>query len=130
EELVTAIGKVRRAFDVNHLAQAAALASLDSPDELERRRRVNAEGRAYLEQVLRDHGFAPAGPAGANFVFFEVGGDSRPFFEQLLREGVIVRPTGPFGAEGGIRVTVGTPEENEFFAQALGRVLSSSPAAR
>jgi histidinol-phosphate aminotransferase len=126
-KLVTAIAKVRRAFDVNHLAQAAALASLDSPEELERRRAVTVAGRAYIERVLREHGFEPAGPAVGNFVFFQVGEDSRRFFDQLLREGVIVRPTGPFGAPGGIRVTVGTPEENEFFAEALGRVLATAP---
>jgi histidinol-phosphate aminotransferase len=129
-ELVTAIGKVRRAFDVNHHAQVAALASLDSAEELERRRRVNAEGRAQLERILREHGFEPATPSVTNFLFFEVGDDSRPLFEQLLREGVIVRPTAAFGAPGGIRVTVGTAEENEFFGKALGRVLSPSPSAR
>jgi len=129
-ELVTAIGKVRRAFDVNQQAQAAALASLDSPDEVERRRRINAEGRAQLELVLCDHGFEPATPAVTNFLYFEVGDDSRPLFQQLLHEGVIVRPTGPFGAPGGLRVTVGTPEENAFFAEALGRVLSPSTSAR
>ena len=56
EELVTSIGKVRRAFDVNSLAQAAALASLDAPDELARRRRENAEGIVQLEQIMREHG--------------------------------------------------------------------------
>ena len=123
-ELVTAIGKVRRAFDVNHHAQVAALASLDAPHELERRRRINAESRAQLEGILREHGFEPATPAVTNFLFFEVGDDSRLLFEQLLHEGVIVRPTHAFGAPGGIRVTVGTPEENEFFGKALGRVLA------
>ena len=125
-ELVTALSKVRRAFDVNQQAQAAALASLDSPGEVKRRRRVNAEGLAQLERVLRAHGFDPATPAVTNFLFFEVGEDSGRLFEQLLREGVIVRPMGPFGAPGGIRVTVGTPEENEFFAEALGRVLAAA----
>ncbi|MFL5948632.1 MAG: pyridoxal phosphate-dependent aminotransferase, partial [Gaiellaceae bacterium] len=127
EELVTAVGKVRRAFDITTPAQVAAIASLEAPgarEELERRRRVNAEGRPAVEAALRDHGFEPAGPAVANFVFAEVGEDSRPLFEQLLREGVIVRPTGGFGAPGGIRVTVGTREENALFADALGRVLS------
>ena len=126
-EVVTAIGKVRRAFDITLPAQVAALASLAAPgaaSELERRRRVNAEGRPAIEQALREHGFDPVGPAVANFVFAEVGEDSRPLFEQLLQEGVIVRPTAGFGAPGGIRVTVGTPEENAFFGAALGRVLS------
>ncbi len=125
-ELVTAIGKVRRAFDVGHLAQVAALASMDDPAEIERRRRVNAEGRAALEAVLREHGLEPAGPAVGNFLYAEVGEDSRPVFEQFLREGVIVRPLSGFGAPGAIRVTIGTPEENELFADAIGRVLSGS----
>ena len=129
-EVVTAIGKVRRAFDITSPAQVAALASLNAPgaqSELDRRRRVNGAGRPGVEQALRDHGFDPVGPAVANFVFAEVGEDSRPLFEQLLQEGVIVRPTGGFGAPGGIRVTVGTPEENELFREALGRVLSPAP---
>jgi histidinol-phosphate aminotransferase len=120
--IVTAIAKVRRAFDITTPAQEAALASLDSPQELERRRRLNAEGRAQLETILREHGLEPTGPAAGNFLFAEVGEDSRPFFEQLLREGVIVRPTHGFGSPGGIRVTVGTPEEHELLAEALGRV--------
>jgi histidinol-phosphate aminotransferase len=124
-ELVTAIGKVRRAFDITSPAQVAALASLGAAgarDELERRRRVNAEGRPAIVEALRDHGFEPVEPAVANFVFAEVGDDSRPLFEQLLREGVIVRPTSGFGAPGAIRVTVGRPDENAFFRAALGRV--------
>jgi histidinol-phosphate aminotransferase len=126
--LVTAIGKVRRAFDVTSPAQAAALASLDSPEELERRRRANVDGLSRVAEILRAHGLEPAWPSVANFVFAEVGEDSRPLFDQLLREGVIVRPTGPFGAPGAIRVTVGTAEENEFFAAALARVLARAPS--
>lgn len=124
--LVTALAKVRRAFDVSIPAQAAALASLDQPEEIERRRRLNAEGLAQLERIMREHGLDPVTPSFTNFLFAEVGDDSRPLFEQLLREGVIVRPTGPFGAPGGIRVTVGTPEENDFFADALGKVLATA----
>ena len=124
--VVTAIGKVRRAFDMTTPAQEAALASLDSADELSRRRAENAEGRARLEQILRAHGLDPVGPAVANFLFAEVGEDSRPFFEQLLREGVIVRPTHGFGAPGAVRVTVGTPEEHELLSEALAKVLATA----
>ena len=126
EPVVTAIGKVKRAFDVTTAAQEAALASLDAGAELERRRAENAEGRAQLEQIMRDHGLDPPGPAVANFLFAEVGEDARPLFEALLREGVIVRPTGGFGAPGAIRVTVGTAEENALFGEALGRVLATA----
>jgi len=114
---------LRVGYDITTPAQEAALASLNSAEELERRRRVNEEGRAQLEKILREHGLEPVGPAVANFLFVEVGDDSRPFFEQLLREGVIVRPTHGFGAPGAVRVTVGTPDEHELLAEALERVL-------
>jgi histidinol-phosphate aminotransferase len=123
EDVVVAASKVRRAFDLTAPAQAAAVASIGDEEELARRRAANAAGRAQLEQALRDNGLEPVGPALGNFVYVEVG-DGRMLFEQLLREGVIVRPLTGFGAPSAIRVSVGTPEENAFFAAALGHVLS------
>jgi histidinol-phosphate aminotransferase len=120
--VVTALGKVRRAFDITTPAQEAALASLHDPNEIERRRRENAAQRPEVERILREHGFAPAGPAVANFLYCEVGEDSRPLFERLLREGVIVRPTHGFGGPEAIRVTVGIAEENAYLAEALDQV--------
>jgi histidinol-phosphate aminotransferase len=128
-DVVTAIGKVRRAFDVNLQAQEAALASLGDEAEIARRRADNLDQRPVVERALRDNGLEPAGPPFGNFVFAEVGEDSRPLFEALLAEGVIVRPTGGFGAPGAIRVTVGTAEENAIFAGALARALADAPAA-
>jgi histidinol-phosphate aminotransferase len=120
--VAAAVAKVRRAFDLSAAAQAAALASLDDGAELARRARVNREGRAVLERTLRAHGLEPAGPAVANFLYADVGGDARILFDDLLRLGVIVRPLAGFGAPTAIRVTVGTPEENELFADALARL--------
>jgi len=122
-DVSTATSKVRRAFDVAATAQAAALASLDDPQEIKRRRQLNAEGRDRLAEILRSHGLEPVVPARGNFLFADVGG-GRALFERLQREGVIVRPLDSFGAPEAIRVTVGTPEENEFFAVGLGHVLS------
>jgi histidinol-phosphate aminotransferase len=124
--VVTAIGKVRRAFDITIPAQEAALASLDSAEELERRRHANDEGRPQLDAILREHGLHPVGPAVANFLFAELGEDSRPFFEALLREGVIVRPTHGFGAPEAVRITVGTADEHRLLAEALDRVSAFS----
>jgi histidinol-phosphate aminotransferase len=125
--VVTAVNKVKRAFDVASAAQEAALASLDGVAELEERRRLNAEGMVTLERMLRENGLDPAGPAVANFLYAETGGDSRPLFEALLAEGVIVRPLHGFGAPNAIRVTCGTPDENEFFSAALARARGSVP---
>jgi histidinol-phosphate aminotransferase len=128
-EVVTAISKVKRAFDVTSPAQEAALASLDDDAEIARRRALNAEGRAELERILGAAGLEPAGPAVGNFLYADVGEDSRPFFERLLREGVIVRPLHGFGAPTAVRITVGTPDEHEFLADALARI-GSGVAAR
>jgi histidinol-phosphate aminotransferase len=127
KEVVDAIKKVRNAFDVTQPAQDAAVASLGDPAEVERRRQLNAQARARLVELCGQIGLEIASPAVANFVYAEVGEDARPVFDALLREGVVVRPLAPFGAPGAIRVTVGTPEENELFAEAIRRVLVTAP---
>jgi histidinol-phosphate aminotransferase len=122
KEVVDAIKKVRNAFDVTQSAQDAATASLGDTEEVARRRAFNAEARAHLVELCAGLELSLAPRPVANFVYAEVGEDARPVFDALLREGVIVRPLAPFGAPGAIRVTVGTPEENQLFAQAFGRV--------
>jgi histidinol-phosphate aminotransferase len=126
EDVVTQIGKVRRAFDVTSAAQVAALASLDDEEELARRRADCATQRDRVVDMLRLAGFEVAGPAVANFVFAETGSDARLVFDALLREGVIVRPMHGFGSETAIRVTVGTRDENAFLGAALERVTAAA----
>jgi histidinol-phosphate aminotransferase len=118
EEVVTAIAKVRRAFDVASVGQEAALASLADTVEIGRRRTANREAMAVLESVVRGRGLEPAGPAVANFLFVRVG-DAAALGDALLRRGVIVRPMSPFGAPDALRITVGTPDEIAFLAEAL-----------
>jgi histidinol-phosphate aminotransferase len=117
EPVLTGIAKKRRAFDVTSLALEAAL---------ERLRDVNAARRPELAEILERHGLAVVGPAVGNFVYAEVGGDSRGLFERLLAQGVIVRPLHGFGAPGAVRVTVGTPEEHAFLDTALSAVEESA----
>ena len=123
-DVVKATSKVRRAFDVDAIAQAAAVASIGDAEELARRRALNKEGRDVLAGTLRAHGLEPVGPALGNFLFVEVG-DGAAMFDRLLRQGVIVRPLAGFGAPEAIRVTVGTSDENAFFAGCLGQVQTS-----
>ena len=128
--VVAAAGKVRRAFDITTPAQVAALASIGDDNEIERRRRTNAGQRGVVEEILQRRGFETLPPV-ANFVYAESGDDNaQELFDALLREGVIVRPLAGFGAPGAIRVTVGTPEENTFLDEALGRVNAVSGVTR
>jgi histidinol-phosphate aminotransferase len=119
EDVVTAVGKVRRAFDVTSAGQEAALASLDDTAEIERRRAANREAMALLESTIGGHGLEFAGPAVANFLYVRVG-DAVAMNDALLRRGVIVRPMGAFGAPDALRITAGTPDEIAFLADALG----------
>jgi histidinol-phosphate aminotransferase len=120
---IAAISKVRRPFDITTTAQAAAVASLGDEAEIARRRDVNAAGLARLDEILREHGLDPA-PSVGNFVYVETGADGQELFERLLREGIVVRPLAGFGSPTAVRVSVGTPEELDEFAGALGRVLA------
>jgi histidinol-phosphate aminotransferase len=125
EDVVTAIGKVRRAFDVTSAGQEAALASLEQPAEVERRRLANRNTMSLLENALRASGLGFAGPAVANFLFVRVG-DSEAVAAALLRQGVIVRPVGPFGAPDALRITAGTADEIAFLAKALTSLTSTA----
>lgn len=110
--------RARHPFNVNLVAEEAALAALQDVDHLERTHRLNAEGMAFLERELGRLG-VELWPSDANFVLARTGVDS---YEALLREGVIVRPMEGFGLPGHVRITVGTPEENEKLVKALERV--------
>jgi histidinol-phosphate aminotransferase len=125
-DVAAAMAKTRRPFDVTIPAQAAALASIGDDAEIARRRALNAEGLAQLATALREHGLEPGAGAVGNFVYVEVGDEAPRLYDALLREGVIVRPLTGFGAPGALRISVGSPEENAFFASALGRVLARS----
>jgi histidinol-phosphate aminotransferase len=120
---IAAMAKVRRPFDLTATAQLAAVASMDDAAEIARRRAVNAEGLERLTAILREHGLDPA-PSVGNFVYVETGADANDLFERLLREGIIVRPLAGFGSPTAVRISVGTPEELDEFAAALGRVLA------
>jgi histidinol-phosphate aminotransferase len=118
EDVITAIGKVRRAFDVTSVGQEAALASIGAAAELERRRNANREAMGLLQGALRAHGLEPAGAAVANFLFVRME-DAAGANDALLRRGVIVRPLTSFGAPDALRITAGTPDEIAVLGAAL-----------
>lgn len=121
EEFIRALGKVRSVFDVSAVAQAAACASLaDAPAHLPERIGLITSERARVDAGLRGLGYAPL-PSTANFLTFDTGSPERAerLNQELLRRGVIIRPLGAFGAPASIRVTIGFPEENSRFLEAL-----------
>ncbi|MGH7265091.1 MAG: histidinol-phosphate transaminase [Candidatus Rokuibacteriota bacterium] len=120
-DCIALVNRIRQPFNVNTLAQVAALAALE--DEAHARTTVAMiqDGIKTLYRALDELGVRYV-PTRANFVYVEVA-DAGRVYQQLLRAGVIVRPLGAFGVERALRITVGTPEENARLVEALRSVL-------
>lgn len=127
-EIVRALDKVRSPFNVSSLAQVAALAALDDREHVERSLLSNRRGLKFLAQELPKLGLRVI-PSVANFIYIETGRDAQEDAEALLRLGVIVRPLAFMGMPAGLRVTVGTEEENQRAVQAFARLMASPSAA-
>jgi histidinol-phosphate aminotransferase len=119
--VIDAIGRIRQPFNVNALALVGALAALDDEEHVGRTLAVNRAGMACLTEAFRHLGLDYV-PSAANFVLVRVG-RARRVYEALLRRGVIVRPMEVYGFPEHVRVTVGLPEENRRFVEALTAVL-------
>ncbi len=115
--LVDYMNRVRQPFNVNSLAQAAALAALDDRGHLERTVRNNIQGLDYLLGELKAMGLECV-PTEANFFLVKTG-EGKKVYDALLKKGVIVRPMDSYGLGEYIRVTVGLPEENRRFVSSL-----------
>jgi histidinol-phosphate aminotransferase len=113
--------RVANAFSASVVAQAAALAALGDEAHIRRTVENNAAGARLLADHLAELGML-AVPTSANFLYFEVDEDAGDFSNRMQAEGVIVRSLVPWGIPNGIRVSIGTPEQNERFVKALKKV--------
>jgi histidinol-phosphate aminotransferase len=121
-EVIEVMGRIRQPFNVNSLALVGALAALDDEEHVRRTLALNRSGMATLVAGFGRLGLVHV-PSAANFVLVHVG-PARRIYEALLRRGVIVRPMDVYGFPQHLRVTVGLPEENARFLEALGAALA------
>lgn len=122
-EVINELNRGREPFNVNAMAQVAALAALEDNDHLLRSRNLANDGRIQLTAGLAEIGFKPVYDE-ANFCFVDIKVDSKSAFQALLQKGVIVRTGDIFGYPTYIRVTYGTAEQNKRFLAALKEVIS------
>ncbi len=116
-DMVALLNRVRQPFNVNAIAQAAALAALDDAEFAEKCARENRLGLAQLAAGFRQHGLESV-PSEANFVLVRVGDGAR-VFNAMQRQGVIVRPMQGYGMPDWLRLTVGSSAQNERMLTAL-----------
>ncbi len=122
ETILQEIRKAQSPLTVNQVAQAAALASLGQPEEMERRVAANAAGRHHLLGVMAERGLDHAS-SQTNFIYFKMpGDDSKAVGDDFSRRGVIIRPM----SKGWMRVTVGRSDENEKFVRVLDELLDTA----
>lgn len=116
--VVAVLERLRESFNVNSLAQAAALAALGDCDHLQRVCEWTRRERSWLEAELRSRGYRVL-PSQTNFLLVDLGQDSAGFEQHLLDRGVIVRPMAGYGLAHTVRISLGTRSENERLLAAL-----------
>jgi histidinol-phosphate aminotransferase len=121
--LLAAMNKLKTPFNTSGIAQAAALAAIDDREHVERCIATNALERKRLTDGLASLGLRPV-PSSTNFIFMDVGPEAKEICDELLHLGVIVRPLAWMGLPEGIRISIGTTEENEKYLAAMGRILT------
>ena len=117
-ELLAYCARMRNTYSVSSAAQAAALAALDDQNHIARVVSNNASQAQILTEGLSALGHRVV-PTAANFLYCDVGKDASALAVRLRNEGISVRPLGAWGAPGSIRVTIGTPEQNQLFLTAM-----------
>jgi histidinol-phosphate aminotransferase len=120
-ELLKPILAVREPFPVTRMSDAAAIASLEDVEYKQFILDENRKGLIFLSTELEKFGFTTV-ESYANFLFVDTGKDIQPLYNDLMKQGIIIRPCTSFGYPNHFRVTIGTPEQNQKFLEAIQKV--------
>lgn len=124
-EVVDAFDRAREPFNVNALAQAAAIAALQDDAHIARTVENNRRGLARISQALREQGATPF-ESYANFVFADLHRPSAPICQAMMRRGIVIRSGEMFGTPTCVRVSVGTDEEVTQFVETFAAVMKET----
>jgi histidinol-phosphate aminotransferase len=125
-DLIAELEKVRQPFNVNAIAQVGALAALDDTGHAEKTKRMTSRGLKLYARTFKKMGLQFI-PSHANFILVRVG-DGQRVFNELQKAGVIVRPMASYQLPEWVRITMGTPKQNERCLDALKHVLEQETA--
>jgi len=121
-ELLRYFARVRNSFSISVVAEAAGLAAIRDVNHIRKTVENNAVGAAWLMERFKELGIR-AVPTSANFIYFTIDEEANAFAKRMQAEGVIVRSLTPWGAPNAIRVSIGTPDQNETFVRALKKLV-------
>ncbi|MBT88886.1 MAG: histidinol-phosphate transaminase [Spirochaetales bacterium] len=120
--IIDFLNRSREPFNVNSLAQAAAIEALNDQKHVRKSVDLNQSGMIYLKSELNKIPIKSY-PSYANFLLLEFKFKGRTIYEELLKRGVITRPVDNYGLENYLRVTIGTEEENKIFINSLKEII-------
>ena len=121
--VLEAMNRLRTPFNLTGVSQAAALAALDDAEHVNRSIKENASERDRLTKGMIELGLRPV-RSHSNFIFIDIGPEAQELCDELLHEGVIVRPLGWMGFPEAMRVSVGVAQENDKFLAVMSRLLA------
>lgn len=125
--LTDLLNRIRQPFNVNSLAQAAAIAALQDEVFLKKGYELNKAGYVQLTEAFEQMKL-PYLPSSGNFVLVKVGNDDQAGVrvnQELLKRGVIVRPVGNYGLPQWLRISIGLPQENAAFLDVFSQILKN-----
>ncbi|MEG0999339.1 MAG: histidinol-phosphate transaminase [Clostridiales bacterium] len=122
QSVVNDVNKVREPFNVNSLAQVAAIAAFNDKEYIKKSINYNKVERDFVSTSLKTMGLNVI-PSQGNFVLVNVGIKCNIVFNELLKKGIIVRSGDVFGYPTSIRVSIGLREENNYFLKELKELL-------
>jgi histidinol-phosphate aminotransferase len=122
--LAELLQKARQPFNVNAIAQAGALAALTDTEHSGKTLRLNREGLAFYEKAFTERGLEYV-PSHANFVLVRTGRGDR-VFQEMLKQGVIVRAMSGYKLPDWIRISIGTHSQNARCLEVLDAVLAAA----
>ena len=117
-DYIIQMDKIREPFAANRVVQAGALEALADSEFICQVRDVCQKGKKVLCDGLKKLGIFYV-PTEANFIFADLGVDMKYLFPELLKRGIIIRLGSSWGYHPYARITIGTPDENQFFLEAL-----------
>ncbi len=123
KEIASQMSKVKDVFNVNILAQAAALGVLEDTEHIEKTVKLNYESLGMMEKYCEENDLEYI-KSNANFMFMNIGTHSKPVFEELMKQGIIIRPGFLWKWDNWIRVSTGTLEQTEKFIDKLDGILN------
>ncbi|WP_169084825.1 histidinol-phosphate transaminase [Paenibacillus sp. PL91] len=122
QAIIQSILQVKEPFNVNALAQAAAIAATGDEEHVTRSQTLVIEERERLYAAFQQLGLSYT-MSMSNFVLVKVGEQSESIYKQLMANGIIVRLANTWGLPLHLRISIGTPEENDLLIAALSDIL-------